>query len=49
LGAPGALRSQKRPPLNPRVAKVSQEDTKMYNCCIKERKEERKMRGPRGA
>jgi hypothetical protein len=34
--------------LSPKGAQVGQEDRIMFNCCIKERKEERKMRGLRG-
>jgi hypothetical protein len=36
-------------PLGLLGAQVGQEDRTMSNCCIKERKEERKTRGPRGA
>jgi hypothetical protein len=51
LGAPRALRlrSRKRALLSPRGAQIGQEDRTMSNCCIKESKEERRMRGPRGA
>jgi hypothetical protein len=49
LGTPDALRSQKRGLTQSQGAQVGQEDKPMSNCCIKERKEERKTRGPRGA
>jgi hypothetical protein len=35
--------------LSPRGAQVGQEDRTMSNCCIKEKKEERKTRGLEGA
>jgi hypothetical protein len=44
-----ALEAKKGTLLSPRGAQVGQEDRTMSNYCIKERKEERKMRGPRGA
>jgi hypothetical protein len=34
--------------LSPRGAQVGQENITISNCCTKERKEERKMRGPKG-
>ena len=49
MGAPGALGAEKRALLSPRGAQVGQEDRTMSNCCIKEKKEERKTRGLRGA
>jgi hypothetical protein len=43
------LGAEKGALLNPRGAQVGQEDRTMSNCFIKERKEERKTRGPKGA
>jgi hypothetical protein len=48
LGAPWALGAEKGALLSPRGAQVGQKDKTMSNCCIKERKEERKTRDPRG-
>jgi hypothetical protein len=44
----GVLRAEKGALLSPKGAQVGQDDRTMSNFCIKERKEERKTRGPRG-